>query len=169
MDRDKQNTWYRPRVFFYSNIDVNCKGREVCNSHENKNQGYRYSAQEGLLKPRFTLHMDRTIVIYFNQFNFIETFKNKNKRQWNVWFRKFSFLNIYFIKNYFFIDLIAWQNSETVHLRCHCLMFCTTLCIVYTSIVLKQNWKNNKIQKYQCKSVDKNWKMIPSTNVDWKL
>ena len=104
MDREKQNTWYRPRVF-YSNIDVNRKRREVCNSHENKNQGY--SAQEGLLEPRFTLHMDRTIIIYFNQFNFIETFKNNNKRKWNVWFRKFSFLNIYFINYYFFIDLIA--------------------------------------------------------------
>ena len=44
-----------------------------------KYQGY--SAQEGLLEPRFTLHMDRTIIIYFNQFNFIETFKNKNKRK----------------------------------------------------------------------------------------
>lgn len=75
-----------------------------------KNQGY--STQEGLLEPRFTLHMDRTMIIYFNQFNFIETFKNKNKRKWNVWFRKFSFLNIYFINYYFFIDLIAWQNNE---------------------------------------------------------
>ena len=166
MDRDKQNTWYRPRVF-YSNIDVNCKRREVCNSHENKNQGY--SAQEGLLEPRFTLHMDRTIIIYFNQFNFIETFKNKNKRQWNVWFRKFSFLNIYFINYYFFVDVIAWQNSKTVHLRCLSLTFSTTLCIVYTSVVLKQNRKSNKIQKYQCKTVDKNWKMIPSTIVNWEL
>ena len=34
-----------------------------------------YSAQEGLLEPRFTLHMDRTIIIYFDQFNFLETFK----------------------------------------------------------------------------------------------
>lgn len=40
-----------------------------------------YSAQEGLLEPRFTLHMDRTIIIYFDQFNFIETFQNKNKRK----------------------------------------------------------------------------------------
>ena len=46
--------------------------------------------------------------------------------------------------------------SRTVHLRCLSLMFSTTLCIVYTSIVLKQNRKNNKIQKYQCKTVDKN-------------
>ena len=112
--------------------------------------------------------MDRIIIIYLNQFNFIETFKHKNKRKWNVWFRKFSFLNIYFINYYFFVDLIAWQNSETVHLRCLSLMFSTTLCIVYTSIVLKQNRKNNKIQEYQCKTVDKNWKMIPSTNVNWE-
>ena len=34
-------------------------------------------------------------------------------------------------------------------------MFCTTLYIVYTSIVLKQNGKNNKIQKYQCKTRQK--------------
>ena len=163
MDRDKQNTWYGPGGF-YSNIDVNCKRREVC-SHENKKQGY--SAQEGLLEPRFTLHMNRTM-IYLIQFNFIETFKNKNKRKWNAWFRKFSFLNISFINFFFFIDLIAdW--SETVHLRCLSLMFCTTLCIVYTSIVLKQNGKNNIIQKYQCKTVEKNWKMIPSTNVSWEL
>ena len=40
-----------------------------------------YSAQEGLLESRFTLLMDRTIIIYFDQFNFIETFKNKNKRK----------------------------------------------------------------------------------------
>ena len=43
------------------------------------------------------------------------------------------------------------------------------LYFVIFPILLKQNGKNNKMKKYQCKTVDKNWNMIPSTNVNWEL
>ena len=57
---------------------------------------------------------------------------------------------------YWLYSLTEQRNSTSS--MCLFLFFSTTLCIVYTSIVLKQNGKNDKIQKYQCKTVDKKLK-----------